>query len=79
MGRGARHTIVFTATLCLVFSLLVSSVSVALHDRQEENRRLGRIKNVLAVAGILAVPFLPLALTAFSLHDLLQRLAESLI
>jgi Na+-transporting NADH:ubiquinone oxidoreductase subunit C len=51
--RSARHTIVFTATLCLVFSLLVSSVSVALRDRQEENRRLGRIKNVLAVAGLL--------------------------
>ena len=53
MERSARHTVVFMASLCLVFSLLVSAVSVGLRGRQEENRRLGRIKNVLAVAGIM--------------------------
>lgn len=37
------------------------------------------LRNVLTVAGILVIPFLPLTLTAFSLHDMLQRLAESLI
>jgi Na+-transporting NADH:ubiquinone oxidoreductase subunit C len=52
--HSPRHTIVFTALLCLVFSLLVSSVSVALRDRQDENRRLDRIKNVLTVAGLIA-------------------------
>ncbi len=52
MEHSARHTVVFTALLCLVFSLLVSGVSVGLRERQEENRRLDRIKNVLAVAGL---------------------------
>jgi len=52
--HSARHTVVFTTVLCLVFSLLVSAVSVSLRDRQEENRRLDRIKNVLAVAGAIA-------------------------
>jgi Na+-transporting NADH:ubiquinone oxidoreductase subunit C len=52
--HSPRHTIVFTALLCLVFSLLVSTVSVALRDRQDENRRLDRIKNVLTVAGLMA-------------------------
>ena len=53
MEHSARHTVVFTTLLCLAFSLLVSAVSVSLRDRQEENRRLGRIRNVLAVAGAL--------------------------
>lgn len=37
------------------------------------------LRNVLTVTGILVVPFLPLALTEISLHDLVQRLAESLV
>jgi Na+-transporting NADH:ubiquinone oxidoreductase subunit C len=45
--------VVFTALLCLVFSLIVSAVSVSLRERQEENRRLDRIKNVLVVAGVM--------------------------
>jgi Na+-transporting NADH:ubiquinone oxidoreductase subunit C len=44
---------VFTLLLCIVFSLAVSAVSVALRDRQQENRRLDRIRNVLLVAGLL--------------------------
>lgn len=52
MEHSARHTVVFTALLCLVFSLLVSAVAVGLQERQEENRRLHRIANVLAVAGL---------------------------
>jgi hypothetical protein len=49
-----------------------------------ENVRLMRtipvtLRNVLTVTGILVVPFVPLTLTEFSLHDLLKRLAESLI
>jgi Na+-transporting NADH:ubiquinone oxidoreductase subunit C len=51
--HSTRHTIVFTVLLCLVFSLAVSAVSVALRERQEENRRLDRIRNVLRVAGLL--------------------------
>jgi Na+-transporting NADH:ubiquinone oxidoreductase subunit C len=45
--------VVFTTLLCIVFSVMVSAVSVALRDRQDENRRLDRIKNVLAVAGLI--------------------------
>jgi Na+-transporting NADH:ubiquinone oxidoreductase subunit C len=45
--------VIFTTLLCVVFSVLVSSVSVALRDRQQENRRLDKIKNVLSVAGLM--------------------------
>lgn len=53
MEHSVRHTVIFTTLLCVVFSVLVSGVSVALRDRQEENRRLDRIKNVLSVAGLM--------------------------
>lgn len=53
MEHSARHTVLFTTILCVVFSLIVSAVSVALNDRQVENRRLDKIKNVLAVAGLI--------------------------
>ncbi len=52
MEHSARHTVIFTILLCVVFSVLVSAVAVSLHDRQVENQRLDRIKNVLAVAGL---------------------------
>jgi 3-oxoacyl-[acyl-carrier-protein] synthase-3 len=45
--------VIFTTVLCVVFSVLVSAVSVALRDRQVENRRLDKIKNVLTVAGLM--------------------------
>ncbi len=51
--HSTRHTIVFTLLLCLVFSLAVSAVSVALRERQQENQRLDRIRNVLQVAGLI--------------------------
>jgi len=50
--HSPRHTIVFTVVLCVVFSVIVSSVAVGLKDRQDENVRLDRIKNVLGVAGL---------------------------
>jgi Na+-transporting NADH:ubiquinone oxidoreductase subunit C len=50
--HSARHTIIFTTLLCVGFSVLVSSVAVGLRDRQIENQRLDRIRNVLAVAGL---------------------------
>ena len=52
MEHSARHTIIFTTLLCVGFSVLVSSVAVGLRDRQIENQRLDRIRNVLAVAGL---------------------------
>jgi Na+-transporting NADH:ubiquinone oxidoreductase subunit C len=51
--HSVRHTVIFTTLLCVVFSVLVSGVSVALKDRQEENKRLDKIKNVLSVAGLI--------------------------
>lgn len=51
--HSTRHTVLFTLLLCIVFSLAVSAVSVALRDRQEQNRRIYRIRNVLEVAGLL--------------------------
>ena len=53
MEHSPRHTVIFTALLCVVFSVLVSSVSVGLRERQQENRRLDKIKNVLSVAGLM--------------------------
>ncbi len=53
MEHSSRHTVIFTTILCVVFSLIVSTVSVALKDRQVENRRLDKIKNVLTVAGLI--------------------------
>lgn len=53
MEHSPRHTLIFTTLLCVVFSLIVSTVSVALRDRQAENKRLDRIKNVLSVAGLM--------------------------
>jgi len=50
--HSARHTVIFTVVLCVVFSVLVSTVAVSLHDRQVENQRLDKIKNVLGVAGL---------------------------
>jgi len=50
--HSARHTVIFTVVLCVVFSVLVSAVAVSLNDRQVENQRLDKIKNVLGVAGL---------------------------
>jgi len=52
--HSVRYTVGFTAALCLVLSLLVSTVSVGLRDRQRRSARLDRIQNVLSVAGMLA-------------------------
>jgi len=50
--HSTRHTVIFMTVLCVVFSVLVSGVAVALHDRQVENERLDRIRNVLGVSGL---------------------------
>ncbi|MBW2315854.1 MAG: Na(+)-translocating NADH-quinone reductase subunit C [Deltaproteobacteria bacterium] len=52
MEHDARYTVAFTALLCVVCSALVSAVAVGLRERQEENRQLDRMKNVLAVSGL---------------------------
>ncbi len=53
MEHSARHTVIFATVLCIVFSVIVSTVSVSLKERQQENRRLDKIKNVLSVAGLM--------------------------
>jgi Na+-transporting NADH:ubiquinone oxidoreductase subunit C len=45
--------VIFTVVLCVFFSVIVSAVAVALKDRQVENARLDKIKNVLSVAGLM--------------------------
>jgi Na+-transporting NADH:ubiquinone oxidoreductase subunit C len=45
--------VIFTVILCVFFSVIVSAVAVALKGRQDENRRLDKIKNVLSVAGLM--------------------------
>ncbi len=52
MEHSVRHTVIFTALLCVAFSVLVSAVAVGLRDRQVENQRLDRIQNVLTAAGL---------------------------
>lgn len=54
MQHSPLRTIVFSALLCIAFSALVSTVAVGLRERQQENIRLDRIKNVLGVAGLRA-------------------------
>lgn len=53
MEHSVRHTIAFTTLLCIAFSVLVSAVAVSLRDRQLENQRIDRIRNVLGVAGLM--------------------------
>jgi len=49
----AAYTIGFSAVVCVVCAVLVSSSAVALRDRQAVNIELDRRKNVLAAAGVL--------------------------
>ena len=51
MEHSPARTVIFTTVLCVVFSVIVSAVAVNLEDRQKENKRLDRIKNVLLVSG----------------------------
>jgi Na+-transporting NADH:ubiquinone oxidoreductase subunit C len=51
--HSVRQTLIFAFTLCVVCSILVSAIAVALGDRQKENKLLDEQKNVLEVAGLL--------------------------
>lgn len=52
MAHSVRHTLVFAFGICFVCSLVVSSVSVALRERQQQNKLLDQQRNVLVVAGL---------------------------
>ena len=53
MRHSVFYTLFFALALCVVCSILVSSVAVGLQDRQEENKLLDQQKNVLEVAGLM--------------------------
>lgn len=54
MRHSLRHTLLFAAALCVVCSLLVSTVTVALRDRQRANQELlGQGRQLLTVAGLM--------------------------
>ncbi|MDJ0864661.1 MAG: Na(+)-translocating NADH-quinone reductase subunit C [Myxococcota bacterium] len=72
MEHNSRNTVIFTTVLCVVFSVLVSAVAVALKDRQDENKRLDRIRNVLVVAGLVEPSERP------AREELMRRFEEKL-
>ncbi len=53
MQHSVRETLIFAFALCVGCSILVSTIAVALRDRQAENKLLDEQKNVLEVAGLL--------------------------
>ena len=48
----ATYTIAFSAVVCVVCAVLVSSAAVSLRDRQMANSELDRKRNVLRAAGV---------------------------
>jgi len=50
--NGTIYTILFTAGVCGICSILVSGAAVGLRSRQQANQVLDRRKQVLAVAGL---------------------------
>jgi len=50
--NGTLYTILFTAAVCGVCSILVSTAAVGLRDRQIRNQILDRRRQVLAVTGL---------------------------
>ncbi len=52
MQHNARYTVLFAAVVCVVCAIFVSSAAVSLAERQAENARLDKRRNVLIVAGL---------------------------
>ncbi len=50
---STTKTVLVALGVCLVCSILVSTTAVTLSSRQEENKRLDRIKNILAAGDLL--------------------------
>ncbi len=50
---STKKTILVALGVCLVCSVLVSSAAVALSDVQEENKKIDKIKNILAAGDLL--------------------------
>lgn len=51
-NQQARNTLIVALVLCLVCSVLVSTVAVGLKPMQQKNKLLDRNKNILAAAGL---------------------------
>ncbi len=49
---SVKRTILVALALCVVCSILVSTAVVALRPRQEANRRIEQLKNILVAAGL---------------------------
>jgi Na+-transporting NADH:ubiquinone oxidoreductase subunit C len=52
MRHDAKYTVLFAGAVCVICAILVSSAAVSLEDRQTENARLDRQRNVLMAAGL---------------------------
>jgi len=50
---SALHTVAFSAAVCVVSAVLVSTAAVTLRERQAANAELDRRRNVLAAAGVI--------------------------
>lgn len=50
---NARYTLTFSAAVCVVCAVLVSTAAVTLRERQAANAELDRKRNVLVAAGVL--------------------------
>ena len=48
-----KKTIKVALGVCLVCSILVSTAAVSLHDKQEENKKLDKLKNILMAGDLL--------------------------
>lgn len=51
-NKESLNTLIVAFVLCLVCSVMVSTVAVALKDKQQANKELDRNKNILAAAGL---------------------------
>jgi len=49
---SVKRTVLVALALCVVCSILVSTAVVALRPRQDENRRIEQLKNILIAAGL---------------------------
>lgn len=52
-AESTSKTLIVSLVVCFVCSVFVSSFAIGLKDRQEENKRLDKLKNILAAANLL--------------------------
>lgn len=77
MNFSNRYILGFALAVCLVCSLAVSSLAVALDDRIDANVRLDQQLNILRVAGMIGADEKPDAETANSMFDGIEVLRVS--